>query len=296
MKPLFEQMTVVGLGLLGGSLAQACRKHGFVGKIVGFGRNLKNLEKAKKLNLIDDWYSNLSSAVKGSDLVIICTPVGSIVSRVREMIPALKRKCILTDVGSVKAPLVKEIERLLPDNIHFIGSHPIAGSEKSGFEASYPDLFEGANCIVTRTPKTDPTTLECIIGFWQKLGSTVLQMDAEEHDMVYGAVSHLPHIVAFTLVNTIAGLQTKNSNDIFSFGGKGFEDMSRLAFSEPVMWKDICILNKRAVLDIIERFEDTLGEIKSGIGKEEEDFLVKTFLNAREVFTRVGTSYSQVKE
>lgn len=296
MKPLFEQMTIVGVGLLGGSLAQACRTRGMVRKVIGFGRNRENLEKAKQANLIDAWSSDLAAAVKDSDLVIVCTPVGSIVSRVKEMLPALKKGCLLTDVGSVKAPLVKEIESILPATVNFIGSHPIAGSEKSGFEASTADLFAGAKCVVTPTPKTDPLLLQRVIGFWQQLGSTVLQMEAEEHDIVYGAVSHLPHIVAYALVNTIAGLQTKSSKDIVSFGGNGFKDMSRLASSEPVMWKDICILNKGAVLDIIERFEDTMDEIKSGIGREEDDYLVKAFSNARETFAPVVTGCPQEKE
>lgn len=296
MKPLFKQMTVVGVGLLGGSLAQGCRKRGLVGKIVGFGRNRANLKKAQKANLIDAWYPDLVSAVKGSDLVIVCTPVGSIPSRVSEMLPALEKGCVLTDVGSVKAPLVEEIERILPGSVHFVGSHPIAGSEKSGFEASSADLFAGAHCIVTPTTKTDPAVLERIIDFWQKLGSTVLSMEAQEHDKIYGAVSHLPHIIAYALVNTIAGLQTKGSKDIVSYGGSGFRDMSRLASSEPVMWKDICIFNKAAVLDIIEQFEDTLDEIKSAIGREEEDFLVKNFSHARETFQPVAAACDQEKK
>ncbi|MFQ5673045.1 MAG: prephenate dehydrogenase [Nitrospinales bacterium] len=284
MKPLFEQITIVGVGLLGGSLAQACRRRGLAGKIVGCGRNRENIEAAKRQGLIDEAFTDLPAAARGSDLIVICTPVGSIARCARAMIPALRKGCILIDVGSVKAPVVEEMEKALPAGVCFVGTHPIAGSEKSGFAASDPDLFENAKCVVTPTPNTDRAALGRVTELWQKLGSTVLSMDASEHDIVYGAVSHLPHIVAFALVNTIAGLKTRQGQVIASYGGNGLKSMSRLAVSEPVMWKDICIFNKDAVLDIIERFEDTLDEIKSGIGREEEDYLVKLFTNARETF------------
>ena len=284
MKPLFEQMTIVGVGLLGGSLARACRRRGLAGKIVGCGRNRATLEEAKRLNFIDEAFTDPAAAARGSDLIAICTPVGSIAGCARAMAPALREACILIDVGSVKAPVVEAMGKILPASARFVGTHPITGSEKSGFAASDPDLFENAKCIVTPTPSTDPDALARVTGLWRELGSTVLPMDANEHDLIYGAVSHLPHIVAFALMNTIAELKTRQGQAIAAYGGNGLKDMSRLAASEPVMWKDICLFNRDAVLDIIERFEDTLDEIKSAIGREEEDYLVKTFANAREVF------------
>lgn len=279
---MFEQVTIIGVGLLGGSLARACRHRQLTAKIVGFGRNSDTLKKAKAVKIIDEYYVDLAAAVKEADLVVVCTPVGSVVSIVREMIPFLKQGCFITDVGSVKAPVVREIDEIIPDAVYFVGAHPIAGGEQSGFKASDKDLFAKAKCILTPTPKTDAAALERITDFWGRLGSTTLRMDAEEHDTIYGAVSHLPHVIAYALVDTIAELKTENYNEITSFCGNGFKDITRLASSEPVMWKDICLSNKKVVLDFIQRFQDNLDKIKSGIEREEGEFLVKKFTAASE--------------
>lgn len=282
MKPLFEQVAIMGVGFLGGSLARACRKRGLARRIVGFGRNSENLNKARERGFIDDAYSDARSAAKETDLAIVCTPVGSSVALVREMMPALKKGSIVMDIGSVKAPLVRAIEDILPESISFVGAHPIAGGEKSGFEASDPDLFDGARCIITPTARTNRQALDRIVDFWKKLDSTPLLMDMEEHDIIYGAVSHLPHIIAYALANTVADLRTKNHHEAASFCGNGFKDITRLASSEPVMWRDICLANKTAVLQAIDRFQDNLDQIKSAIDQGKADYLTQTFAAANQ--------------
>ena len=207
---LFEKITIIGVGLLGASLAKACRKYNLVEEISGFGRNRENLEKAKSLGIIDRYAGRLSRFGKR------CRPdsslhagISTIVPSIESLLPHLKMGAVITDVGSVKGPLVHEADNLMPEGIFFVGSHPIAGGEKSGLEASREDLYLDARCILTPTPKTDTHALEKIGALWESVGMDTLMLDADEHDFVFGAVSHLPHIVAYALMNTLGALRTK---------------------------------------------------------------------------------------
>jgi len=278
---LFRQITVIGLGLLGGSLARACKKHGLAGKVVGFGRNQAKLEKAQALKIIDSYETDLQAAVANADLVVLCPPVSAMTPLVREMVPSLQPGCLVTDVGSVKKPLVGEIQALMPDSVYFVGSHPIAGGEKSGFEASRPDLFQQEKCIVTPTPKTNPLVLEKIKELWEQVGMQVITMDVEEHDHIFGAVSHLPHVIAYVLMNTIGGISTKNHEEITSFSGKGLKDTTRIASSDPVLWRDICLSNKKPVLNLIDKFQGTLQQVRNLIENEDSQLLEQTFTTAK---------------
>lgn len=281
-KPLFEQMTIVGVGLLGGSLARACRHRGLAGTIIGFGRNPNTLEEAKRLNVIDAGHTEISKAVQDSDIVVLCNPVATIVPRIKEMLPHLKEGCIITDVGSVKARLVEEVEQMIPPTLHFVGGHPIAGGEKSGLAASSKDLYTGAKFIVTPTPKTDVNALGKVVALWEELETSVITMEVQDHDFIFGAVSHLPHVVAYALVNTIGDLKTGKHNDVSSFSGAGFKDFSRIAASDPVMWRDICLYNKDRVLEFIDRFQVSLNQIKNLIAGEQGDQLEKSFAAANQ--------------
>ena len=278
---LFGQITIIGVGLLGGSLAQACRKHGLADKVVGFGRNHEKLEKAKGLQIIDAYETDLQAAVATADLVVLCPPVNAMTPLVREMASSLRPGCLVTDVGSVKKSVVGEIQALMPESVYFVGSHPIAGGEKSGFEASSPDLFQNEKCIVTPTPKTNPSALKKINELWEKAGMQVITMDVEEHDQIFGAVSHLPHVIAFVLMNTIGGLTTKNHEEITYFSGKGLKDITRIASSDPVMWRDICLSNKKPVLNLIDKFQGTLQQVRNLIEKEDSRLLEQTFETAK---------------
>ena len=279
MKP-FKQITILGIGLIGASLAYACKQRKLVDKVIGFGRNAGNLKKAQVKNVIDSGSTDLKTAVTGSDLIVLCTPVGVLVERIREMIPFLQKGCIITDAGSVKGPLVEEIDALMPDTVHYVGAHPIAGGERSGLEAANADLLTGAKCIITPTANTQAEALQRVTGFWTEVGMQTLTMDAHEHDTVFGALSHLPHVVAYALMNTVANVKTASHGDILSMSGGGLKDITRIASSDPVMWRDICLKNKRPVVTLINQFQSALENIKTLIEQDQADALQETFADA----------------
>ena len=279
MKP-FKQITILGVGLIGASLALSCRQRKLAEKIVGFGRNADNLKKAQELNIVDSGSTDLKTAVTGSDLIVLCTPVGVLVERVREIIPFLQDGCIITDAGSVKGPLVEEIDALVPNTVHYVGAHPIAGGEQSGLEAANADLLTGAKCIITPTASTQAEALQRVTGFWTEVGMQTLTMDAHEHDTVFGALSHLPHVVAYALMNTVANVKTSSHGDILAMSGGGLKDITRIASSDPVMWRDICLKNKLPVVTLINQFQSALENIKTLIEQDQADALQETFADA----------------
>lgn len=275
-------MTIIGVGLLGGSLAKACRKRKLAGKIVGFGRKAETLKTACAKGVIDDYSDDLATSVKNSDLVVICTPVRSIASRAREMLPSLRKGCVITDVGSVKGPIVREIEKIVAGTgVRFIGSHPIAGGEKSGFGAADENLFEKAKCIITPTAKTNKAAKNRIAGLWEAVGAQVVVLDADEHDVIYGAVSHMPHLISYALVNALEKMQSKHYKELTLFCGNGLRDATRLASSDSAIWRDICLANRKSILKSLDRFQKTLEELKSGIERGDADFLSQAFTNAK---------------
>jgi prephenate dehydrogenase len=277
---LYEQVTIIGVGLLGASLGKAMRHEGLVDKIIGYGRNQDNLKNAVDLKIIDRGAKDLKSAVENSDLIIICVPVGRMASVVKELMPSVKTGCHITDVGSVKGPLVEELENIIGKTAHFIGSHPLAGGEKSGLSDSNKDLFNGARCIVTPTSSSDSDALKKVSTLWEKVGMSVSTMDAEEHDKALGAVSHLPHVVAFALMNTVGDLKTSDDEKYLSFSAGGLRDTTRIASSDPVMWRDICTHNSKQVLKCIDLFQKSLGTIKEHIEKDEGGNLEESFKSA----------------
>ena len=277
---LFGKMTVIGIGLLGASLAKACKERGLVEEITGYGRNRENLEKARVLKVIDHCSTDLAEAVKDADLVVLCTPVTSIIPLIQNMISKIRPGTLITDVGSVKEPIVKEAEKLVPEGVYFVGSHPIAGGENSGLEASTADLYQNAKCIVTPTGKTNNKALEKISALWQAVGMQVINLSAEEHDFIFGAVSHLPHIVVYALMNTLGALRTQDDREVTAFSGAGLKDITRIASSDPVMWRDICLSNRNHSLDLIDRFQNKLDEIRSTIEKGDGEALKEKFMAA----------------
>ena len=284
---LFNKMAVVGVGLLGASLAKACRKYNLVEEISGYGRNPANLKKAKSLGVIDYYSVDLAEAVQDSNLIVLCTPVSRIVPLIESLLPHLKVGSVITDVGSVKGPLVHEADKLMPEGVFFVGSHPIAGGEKSGLEASREDLFCDAKCILTPTPKTDTQALEKVGALWESVGMDTCTLDADEHDFVFGAVSHLPHIVAYALMNTLGALKTNQDHEVTGYSGAGLKDITRIASGDPVMWRDICLLNQKHSLDLINRFQKKLNEISSLIEKNDGQALEEAFSAANKYRMKV---------
>jgi prephenate dehydrogenase len=279
MKP-FLQIAIIGVGLLGGSLARVCKKKKLVNTVIGFGRHSEKLKKAQELGIIDSYATDLQTAVEHADLVVLCTPVSKLGPLAGEMAPFLKPGCIVTDVGSVKKTVVGDIQSQLPGSVHFVGSHPIAGGEKSGFEASTVDLFEQQKCIITPTSKTNASALARVKELWEQTGMHVISLDVEEHDIIFGAVSHLPHIIAYSLMKTVGEVSTKNYAEVTSFSGAGLKDITRIASSDPVMWRDICLGNKKPILNLIDKFQTTLQQMRNTLENEDGQLLEQTFQTA----------------
>lgn len=297
MKIHFKTITIIGVGLIGGSFARVCKKKKLADRIIGFGRDEKNLKKAVELKVIDSYAQNLKDAVSDSDFILLATPVSAIIEIAKEMMPYLKKGAIITDAGSVKGEIVREIDKILPKEIFFVGAHPIAGTEKSGVEASFLDLFVGSRCVVTPALKTDPVALEKVKEIWSETGSEVILMDADKHDRYLAAVSHLPHAVAYALVNSVGGLDesVRQAHDekekgVLSFSAGGFRDFTRIAASHPAMWRDIFLMNKREVVGMINLFQSTLEDIKKAIINNDGKKLENEFEKAREIRNRTYNS------
>lgn len=260
----FNKVTIIGVGLIGGSLAKVLKHENLAHEITGAGRSRKALELALRLGVIDRVVETLSQAVGDADLIVLASPVGAFEHIVTEIGPGLKKGAILTDVGSVKGVLVKRIEAILPAGVHYIPGHPIAGKEKHGVAEASGTLFQGAKCILTPTVRTDPQALETVKALWSAAGANVVLMDADAHDHIFAAVSHLPHTAAFAMVNTVAEFSAGSEN-YMSFSGAGFRDFTRIAASSPEMWRDVCLLNGNNILEMIEQYQSALNSIKKAI-------------------------------
>ncbi len=279
--PHFRKMVIIGVGLIGGSLALACREKGIVSEITGVGRSEKNLREAVALKAIDAYSFKAEDAVRGADLIILATPVRSLIRLAAEIAPHLTPGAIVTDVGSVKGPLI-EIEEILPAGTYFVAGHPVAGKEKAGVNAATPQLFQDAKCILTPTSKTNPEAVDTVQKMWEIAGARVMRMTPEAHDHVFAAVSHLPHVVAYALVNTLLELE-KESDGLISYSAGGFRDFTRIAASHPEMWRDICLMNRDNVLDMLERYERSIARLKSLIQSDDAEGLYGAFETARQV-------------
>lgn len=279
---LFRRMVVVGVGLIGGSVALAARKRGLVEEIIGFGRGEKNLRAAQRRGVVNRYFLDEGEIPKGVDLLILATPVQATVSLVSSFLPRLEPGCLLSDVGSVKARIVRDMERLLPQPIPFVGAHPIAGGEQWGSLAALPDLFSGHRCILTPTQRTDPGALKKMACFWRRVGAKVEVMDPDLHDRVLAVVSHLPHLIVFNLVNTLSR-STVDSVDLKEYCGGGFKDFTRIASSRPEIWRDICLANRRAIGKSLTDYLKQLERLKKWIHDGKADLLEREFSLANEV-------------
>ncbi len=280
-------MVIVGVGLIGGSLAMAGRKNGLVKEIIGVGRGAANLKEAVKLNVIDSFAFDISEAVKDADLIVLATPVGGFEGLVKQMRHKLNKGAIITDAGSVKGRMVSRIERLLPRGTYFVAGHPIAGKEKSGVKAATHRLFEGTKCILTPTKKTDASALKKVKALWKAVGAEVVLMDPMLHDKVLGAVSHLPHVAAYSIVNTVAEIK-KDGNNFIAFSGGGFKDFTRIAASSPEMWRDIFLSNRENLVSIISRYQKNLEKLKKYIKDKDSKKLIKELEKAKAIRDRLN--------
>jgi len=278
---LIPKMTVIGTGLIGGSLSLALKAAGEVGEVTGVGRGLANLETALELGVIDRFSQDAEAAVADADLVFLSTPVLALPAMAARVLPHMKPGAILTDGGSVKEQIVAEIEPLLPEGIHFVPGHPIAGTERSGSSAAFASLYQDRRCILTPTEKTDAAALELVTRMWQAAGSEVVIMDVVKHDRILAAISHLPHMVAYALVNAVAS-DHRYGEDILKYSAGGFRDFTRIASSDPAMWRDIALSNREALLEMISSFETMLADLKEDIAAGNDDDLFNFFLRSKE--------------
>lgn len=260
----FKQVAIIGVGLIGGSLGMILRRKILADHVVGVGRRVENLKAAVALGAIDRYVADPQEGVREADLVILATPVDTYERHLQEWAHCLTPGAIVSDVGSVKGTLVERSEAAMPAGVHFVGAHPIAGKEKTGVAAGSDQLFKGARCILTPTKRTDVTALEQVKQLWAETGSIVLTMDPYLHDQILGAVSHLPHVVAFALMNALAELRDQQvpSLDLAGHSGGGLRDTTRIAASSPEMWRDIFLWNRDNVVSYIDRYGRALEELK----------------------------------
>ncbi|HIL93302.1 MAG TPA: prephenate dehydrogenase/arogenate dehydrogenase family protein [Cycloclasticus sp.] len=277
---MFNTLCIVGVGLIGGSIARASKKHGLCKEIVGVGRNEQHLQKAVELGVIDRYDLSISSAAKGADAVVVCSPVGSFQSVFRELKKTWSASCLYTDVGSTKESVIAALTSVfgvLPRN--FVPAHPIAGSENNGVEASRGDLFEGKRAIITPTDSTsNEHELSCRT-WWQKMGAVVSSMDAQHHDEVFAATSHLPHVLAFSLVELLKNKQ--DEREIFEYAAGGFKDFTRIASSDPDMWSDICLANGRQLVAVMNELQELNQTIVGLIENQDKQGLNDIFKSAQ---------------
>lgn len=280
---MFKRVALIGIGLIGSSISHAARRAGIVGEIVGSSSTPATRAKAEELGLVTRTYETAAEAVKDADLVILCTPIGVYGKIAEEIRPHLKPGAILSDVGSVKASVVRDIAPHVPDGVHFVAGHPIAGTEQSGPEAGFAELFDGRWCILTPEPETDRMAIAQLESFWRKLGSEVEIMSPEHHDLVLGITSHVPHLIAFNIVNTAAHLERVTDSEVIKFSAGGFRDFTRIAASDPVMWRDVFLNNKDAVLEMLGRFSEDLVVLQRAIRFGDGETLERLFTEARAI-------------
>ncbi len=280
---LFQRIALVGIGLIGSSLARVARRDGLFGHIAVAARTRKTLDKALELGLADSVTLDVREAVEGAELVMICTPLGTYRAIAEAMAPGLEAGCIVSDVGSAKGMVFSDIAPYLPAGVHLVPGHPVAGTEFSGPEAGFAELFEGHWCVLTPEAGTDGDAVERVAELWRRAGMMIEIMDAEHHDQVLAITSHLPHLIAYTIVGTATDLEDDLKKEIVKFSAGGFRDFTRIAASDPVMWRDVCLNNKDAILEMLGRFSEDLTALRRAIRRNEGDTLKDAFSRTREI-------------
>ncbi|SDA96901.1 prephenate dehydrogenase [Mesorhizobium qingshengii] len=280
---MFEKIALVGIGLIGSSLARVIRREGLAGHVAISTRSAATLARAQELGLGDSYTTDAKVAVRDADLIIVSVPVGSSGAVAEEIAPALKPGAILTDVGSTKASVIAQMQPHVPAGVHFIPGHPLAGTEKSGPDAGFADLFDNRWCIFTPLPDTDPDALERLSEFWRHCGANIDTMDPQHHDMTLAIVSHLPHIIAYNIVGTADDLQSVTKSEVIKYSASGFRDFTRLAASDPTMWRDVCLHNKDAILEMLARFSEDLASLQRAIRWGDGEKLFDLFTRTRAV-------------
>ena len=279
----FKRVALIGFGLIGGSIARAARLQGLAGEIVTTARSEKTRARVRELGVVDRVVDTNVEAVKDADLVILCIPVGACGAVTAEIGPHLKPGAIVSDVGSVKGAVVREMAPYIPAGVHFVPAHPVAGTEHSGPDAGFASLFRGRWCIVTPPDDANPHQLTDLVQFWEALGANVEVMDAAHHDLVLAVTSHLPHLIAYTIVGTASDLEDVTQSEVIKYSAGGFRDFTRIAASDPTMWRDVFLSNKDAVLEMLQRFTEDLTALQRAIRVGDGEALFDHFTRTRAI-------------
>ena len=279
----FERVAFIGIGHIGSSLARLLRRENMAGTIVACARRQETLDAVMRLRLAEVVTDDPAEAARGADLVVVATPLSTYPQIAKAMAPGLQAGAIVTDVGSVKALVARELLPLLPPGVHLVPGHPVAGTENSGPESGFAEVFQNRWCILTPIPGGDAAALDKITRMWRAGGMQVVTMDAEHHDMVLAITSHLPHLIAYTIVGTATDLEETLKSEVIKFSASGFRDFTRIAASDPVMWRDIFLNNREAVLAVLQRFNEDLTALQRAIRWGEGDKLQDLFTRTRAI-------------
>ena len=280
---MFNQVTIIGFGHIGSSIAKALRYNELCKRIVAADASPSVCEKVVEIGLVDEVYNDLAKAVHGSELVILCIPVGAMGIVTEHIAPALEEGAILTDVGSVKMSVIDTVTPFLPDGVDFVPAHPLAGTENSGPESGIFNLFEKRWCLLTPTPETSIKAVEHVTKLWEGMGARIDIMSPKHHDLVLGLTSHLPHLIAYTIVDTANSLEDDLKGEVIKYSASGFRGFTRIAASDPTMWRDVFLNNREAMLEVLQHFAEDLTVMQKAIRKGDGDYLFDVFSRTRAI-------------
>ena len=281
--PLYDTLALIGVGLIGSSIARAARAQGAVRHIVATARSPQTRKRVAELGIADKVVESNAEAVRGADLVIVCIPVGACGAVAAEIGPHLQPGATVSDVGSVKSSIVRDMGPHVPKTVHFVPAHPVAGTEHSGPDAGFAELFEGRWCILTPPEGTDAKAVDRLAAFWRLIGAKVEIMSPEHHDIVLAITSHVPHLIAYNIVGTAADMEEVTQSEVIKFSAGGFRDFTRIAASDPVMWRDVFLNNKEAVLEMLGRFSEDLAALQRMIRWDDGEALEALFTRTRAI-------------
>ena len=283
MTPIYNRVALIGLGLIASSMFWAMKRKGLAGEVTGFARSQETRDTARRIGLCDRVCDSIEDAVEGADLVVLCVPVGVMGAVAAEIGPHLMSGATVTDVGSVKRDVIENVGPHLPDDVHFVPGHPLAGTEHSGPEAGFAELFDNRWCLLVPVEGTDPEAVARLRQLWEAMGSNVEEMEADHHDLVLAVTSHAPHLIAYTMVGVADDLGRVTDSEVIKYSAAGFRDFTRIAASDPTMWRDVFLTNKDATLEILGRFTEELFALQRAIRTGDGDHLHDYFTRTRSI-------------
>ena len=283
MSQVYDRVALIGLGLIASSMFWAIKRAGLAGEVTGYARSAETRETAREIGLCDRVCDSAAEAVEGADLVVLCVPVGAMGAVAAEIAPVLKPGATVSDVGSVKKDVIEAVAPHLPDGVHFVPAHPLAGTEHSGPRSGFAELFENRFTLIVPVEGTDREAVERLERFWQGMGAKTEEMDAEHHDLVLAVTSHAPHLIAYTMVGVADDLRRVTDSEVIRYSAAGFRDFTRIAASDPTMWRDVFLHNKEATLEILGRFTEELFALQRAIRTGDGDHLFDYFTRTRAI-------------